>query len=160
MPDQFMIALWLLAGGLVVVSIALGALGIAYVQLRREMARRDGAGRKPALKRADEAFSPTVTGALGNNGIAAIFRDEWAVFQAGYRDDFARILAEIRSGHVPVATSGLQSGLDRLDQAITLARAGHNADFIMRACEIDAVDAEALVRFHGPDRTAGPSSER
>lgn len=159
MPDQSMTVLWLLAGGLVVVSAALGGLAVAFVQLRREMARRNGAVRKKTPRDPAEPSGAYPTDALTKDAIAAVLREEWAAFQALYRADLARMLTETRSGDAPNAMPQSQAGLDRLDHAIALARAGHDADVIMRECELDLADAEALVRFHGPDRPAGASSQ-
>jgi len=160
MPDQSMTVLWLLAGGLVVVSAALGGLVVVFVQLRREMAHRNGAARKTSSKNLAEpagAYAPDV---MTKDRIAAVFRDEWAVFQAVYRADLARILAETRSADAASTMPERQGGFDRLDRAIALARAGRDANVIMRECELDLADAEALVRFHGPERAAGGSSQR
>jgi hypothetical protein len=162
MPDQSMTVLWLLAGGLVVVSMALGVVGTAYVQLRRSLSRNAATDPKGARRTAIGALAAHSGPAMTKTDVTAALREEWGVFQAVYRADLAQILAEIRGEPTLTAQPGATppGGIDRLDQAIALARAGHGADVIVRACALDPADAEALVRFHGPDRAAGLSAGR
>lgn len=164
MPDQSMTVLWLLAGGLVVVSAALGKLALAYLRLRREMVRRDGPNRRTIPKISSPASGGSAGETLTRDAIAAVFRAEFSAFQAAYRAEIDQIRAEIRTSDAPEAVpEALQvqpAGRDRLDHAIALARAGAQADAIMRECELDQADAEALVRFHGPRRAAEKSPQR
>lgn len=164
MPDQSMTVFWLLAGGLVVVSAALGKLAVAYVRLRREMARRDGPNRRTIPKISSPPSGGSAAETLTRDAIAAVFRAEFSAFQAAYRAEIELIRAEIRTGDalnaVPEAVQVPQSAQDRLDHAIALARAGAQADAIMRECDLDQADAEALVRFHGPRRAAEKSPQR
>ncbi len=57
MPDQSMTVLWLLAGGLVVVSMALGVVGTAYVKLRRSLSRTAATDPKGARRTAIGALA-------------------------------------------------------------------------------------------------------
>ena len=158
MPDLPMTMFWLLAGGLVAVSVALGAVGTAYLRLRRSLSRDAATDQKGARKTASGAIAAASAPAMTKTDASAALREEWRAFQAMYRADLARILSDIRGEPTPAAEPGSTppGGIDRLDQAIALARAGQGADVIMRACALDRADAEVLVRFHEPDRVAGP----
>jgi hypothetical protein len=154
MPDQFMTVVWLLAGGLVVVLIALGAVGAAFLRLRRDSA----AGNTTAIH-APKPSGHVAPGAISKDDIRAVLREELAAFQAVYRADLAQIVAGKPGIDAPAVLPEMQGGLDRLDHAIALARAGHDADFIGRTCDFDPADAEALVRFNGPGRALAASSQ-
>jgi hypothetical protein len=143
---------WLLVGGLVLVSIALGAVGGAFISLRRDLAQRENAPRKSTLERVAKLSGTNTNSATPKTEIATLLREELAAFQAVYRADLAQMRAEIRSTDAQTASFTPKNGLDRLDHAIALARAGHKGEFIARTCDLDPADAEALVRFHGPER--------
>lgn len=154
MPDQSIAAFWLLLSGLVAVSIALGVVGTALFRLRSDSAARIILSRNAAVRPGDGAAD-----ALSKDDIIAILRDELLVFQAVYRADLAKVLAEKHMGDAPAVTTCLQNGVERLDHAIALARAGHNVENIVQACDLDPADAAALVRFNGPQRAFVPSSQ-
>ena len=159
MTDQSMFSLWLLVGGLSGVWIGLFAVGVAVLRLRRDLSRKYIAALKAAPDRAAWAPGAPVGGAASKEDIIAALRDELSAFQADYRSDLALALAESRRPEVAPAPPAPRTGLDRLDHAISLAKAGHKADFIMRSCDLDVADAKALVRFHGPLRAVGGSSD-
>lgn len=159
MPDQSLFLFWLLAGGLVAVSSTLGVMATAYVRLRRDLAQRDAAPRKAPPERVARLSGNIGNSAVSKDDIATLMREELALFQAAYRADFAKALAEIQSSDAPTALFTPKNGIDRLDHAIALARAGQKVDFIARVCDLDPADAAALVRFHGPERTLAASSQ-
>jgi hypothetical protein len=154
MPDHLMIFVWLLLGGLIAVSIALGAVGTAFLRLRKE-----GAAGKTMTLSAPKPSGDVAHGAISNDDIVAIMREEFEAFQALYRADLAKFFAGKPDVDAPAVIPEPQGGIDRLDHAIALAQAGHDADFIGRACDLDPADAEALVRFNGPGRAFAASSQ-
>lgn len=159
MPDQSMFVFWLLSGGLVVVSAALGALAIACLRLRRDLAERDGALRRVGAERLARPAAGGAGAGLTKQEIATMLREEWAAFQAVYRADLARMQGETGTPDAAGLPHSSKSSADRLDQAIALAKAGQKGDFIARACGLAPADAEALVRFHGPERSAAASAQ-
>lgn len=179
MPDHSLTLLWLLTGGLVVVFVGLTVVGLLLMWLRRDLLRSakmavpgmaavPGEGIRGAITEKDIAavfsatkiaaqspsapFGTAAGPAISGEDIAAALAEELAAFQAVYRADLAKILAEIRGADAPRATPAERDGRNRLDDAIALAKAGHDSDTLTRLCDLERADAEALVRFHGPER--------
>lgn len=150
MIDQPMTLFWLPLGGLVAVTLALAALWLAVLRLRRELAQRHHA----ALKAANLGAMPKAQ-SLTREEILAIIQTEMAAHHAALRADLAQILVDNGRNLGPKGAAIGQDTGELVEQAIDLARAGHDAAFIAGACRLDMGDAAALVRFHGPVR--GPA---
>ncbi|WP_439138077.1 hypothetical protein [Roseicyclus sp.] len=159
MPDQTIFFLWLPLGGLVAVAIALAALLIAFSRLRRELAQRDHAAKKAAALGAAKPITVSQTPSLTREDIVAIMQSEMAAFQAALRADLVQMRADMRGYAGASGAAKPQDAGGRVDQAIDLARAGHDAAFIARTCDLDMADAAALVRFNGPGRVAARSPQ-
>lgn len=154
MPDQIPSLLWLPLGGLVAVVLFAAAVVMSRRRLRQDQRPKPRATKTaPVLggfKPVTVAAAPTPT----SEDMVEMLRAELAAFRAIYRADLAQALAELRVQSAAARPTMPQDVQDRLEQAIELARIGHDAAAISSSCDLDPADAAALVRFHGPSRTA------
>ena len=157
MPDQIPSLLWLPLGGLVVVAI----VAVAVIKFRRQL-RQDQLHKRQLTKTAPvlSGVKPAAVAAAStpnSEDVVEMLRAELAAFRAAYQADLSQVLAELRAQTAAPRPTLPHDAQNLLEQAIDLARIGHDAASISDSCDLNPADAAVLVRFHGPNRVAAIS---
>lgn len=149
MPVQIPDFLWLPLGGLVTVVLLALALIMSRRQSRQKQAFEPRAPKTPPVLAGVKPVTAAVSPASKSEDVVEMLRAELAEFRVAYRADLAQVLAELREQTTTSRPATPQDAQGRLEQAIELARVGHDAALISSRCDLDLADAAALVRFHG-----------